>query len=475
MSLEDLEGHGIASTLVGGAQILPFPPVPRLQRRRRERMAKHRCPYRAKECIAMKNVLIGLALLAAIGFGDRARAEIGAPDPAPGATMLLPYFEVDSKDPSGNGVDTLVTIGNASATAILVHVTFWTDLGFPTLRENIYLTGYDMQTMDLREYFVRGKQVRTASVGQDRDDSISPHGPISQDINFASCSGLLPAPRLLTDYELVNFKQLHTGDMVDAYGLCASQSFGDGIARGYVTFEAVNNCTLQVPSEPGYFFPGGTGSATNQNVIFGEYRIINRSNGFAVRDSLTAIEANGLDPETSMPGQYTFYGRYLNGSGADNREPLPTTWATRFDGRNGGDANVVVWRDSKTASQNPFSCTGKPNWYPLFATQIVAFDDQENPTLLEEPLDGSFPAQANRVQVGGAALPVPFSSGWLFLNLDHVGAFGASSFPAENPAFGQGQVTSLHDGPGGADSAESGTSLFSPGDADGVPVVLPIP
>ena len=67
----------------------------------------------------------------------------------------------------------------------------------PTLDFDIYLTGYDVQTINLRDIFVAGNLPRTASVGQDPDDDISPQGPVSQDINFASC-GTLPHSDLPT-------------------------------------------------------------------------------------------------------------------------------------------------------------------------------------------------------------------------------------------------------------------------------------
>ena len=34
---------------------------------------------------------------------------------------------------------------------------------------------------------------------------------------------------------------------------CAGQDLGDRIARGYVTVDTVNNCTLRFPGDAGYF------------------------------------------------------------------------------------------------------------------------------------------------------------------------------------------------------------------------------
>src|SRR4028119_2495923 len=89
-------------------------------------------------------MVMGISLLA-----GTARAEIGTIDAVPAATLLLPYFECDLDDnlaPADGGVTTLFSINNASATAVLAHVTLWTDESIPTLDFDIYLTGYDVQT-----------------------------------------------------------------------------------------------------------------------------------------------------------------------------------------------------------------------------------------------------------------------------------------------------------------------------------------
>ena len=95
---------------------------------------------------------------------------------------------------------TLFSVNNASATAVLAHVVVWSDLSVPVLDFNIYLTGYDVQTINLRDILVNGSLPRTASDGQDPQDTISPQGDFSQDINFASCTGQLPPPALPANF-----------------------------------------------------------------------------------------------------------------------------------------------------------------------------------------------------------------------------------------------------------------------------------
>ena len=69
----------------------------------------------------------------------------------PAATLLLPYFEVDFDNP--NGITTLFSINNASATAAVAHVVLWSDESVPTFDFDIYLTGYDVQTISVRDIF----------------------------------------------------------------------------------------------------------------------------------------------------------------------------------------------------------------------------------------------------------------------------------------------------------------------------------
>src|SRR4051795_3737229 len=141
----------------------------------------------------MKKTVLSLALLGLLALGGQAFAVICTVDDVPGATLLLPYFEVDLANPTG--VTTLFSINNASATAVLAHVVVWSDLSVPVLDFNVYLTGYDVQSINLRDVLA-GNLPQTASAGQDPNDTISPKGQFSQDVNFASCQGQLPTGAL---------------------------------------------------------------------------------------------------------------------------------------------------------------------------------------------------------------------------------------------------------------------------------------
>jgi hypothetical protein len=358
---------------------------------------------------------------------DAATTRKTAPEPA--ATLLLPYFEQDVG--SRNGVTTQFSVNNASDQAVLAHITVWSDLSVVVLDFNIYLTGYDVQTISLRD-LLSGILPRTASAGQDPADTISPQGAFSQDIDFASCNGLLPPPAVLPASFVAHLQQSLTGRPDALFsGLCFGRALGDNIARGYITIDTVSNCTFRNPSVSGYFAAGGTGDATNQNVLWGDYFYSNPATGAAEGNTLVHIVADANDPETSTSGQYTFYGRYVGWSAVDNRRPLGTNFAVRY--LNGGPSvnttSLIVWRDSKKI-QAPFTCPvvdgTRPSWYRLGQEKIFIFDEQEQPavppSLNVSPQPAGafspFPAETQRVAVGGTDFPVPFNSGWLLLNLN---------------------------------------------------------
>ena len=392
--------------------------------------------------------LSALVILFAIPLAANAAVRKTAPEPA--ATLLLPYFEQDLGNASGPS--TVFSVNNASANAVLAHVTIWSDLSVAVLGFNIYLTGYDVQTINLRDILVNGLLPRTASAGQDPGDIISPKGVFSQDINFASCTGVLPPPNLPPAF-IQHLQSSLTGKPSPILGnLCAGRALGDNVARGYITIDTVNNCTLRIPGDPGYFGAGGTGDATNQNVLWGDYFYINLATDNAEGNPLVHIVADGADPETSVAGQYTFYGRYVNWTAVDNRHSLCTNFAVRFlnGGAYAGGTSLIVWRDSKV-NQAPFTCPVvagvRPPWYALGQERIVIFDETEQPQVPQSsPVSPStpgsvapFPAESQRVAVGGPSLPVPFNFGWLYLDLNTT-VTPAGAVPPVDPAAAQAWV-----------------------------------
>jgi hypothetical protein len=414
-----------------------------------------------------------------------AAAEICTVDDVPAATLLLPYFEVDLDDPT-NGVNTLFSINNASASAAVAHVTVWTDWSFPTLDFDVYLTGFDVQTINLRDIF-NGNLPVTADAGADPGDTgnpadgISNKGILSQDINFPGSSG--PCVKayvnpVLDAVRVTNLRAAHTGVNAPAYGGCAGADHGDNIARGYVTVDSVTQCNLLFPSSATYF---SGGIADNRNILWGDYFYVNSAQNFAQGETLVHVESctgatggtvfsgyvgNGAGWCPFTPGEYTFYGRYAAVAGQDQREPLATTFATRFlnGGVFDGGTDLIVWRDSKTIPtgiNGVRTCGATPAWFPLNQADVVAFDEQENPQdlcftgdIVSPPLGGEqtcFPLEAQRVSLQGGNVigsdPTPAAQfGWMYLNLNTTVA--GVAYPAADPSIAQAWVTTVMDAEG---------------------------
>jgi len=370
----------------------------------------------------MKKLALSFALLALFALGGQSFALIGTIDNVPAATLLVPYFEIDPAN--ATGLTTLFSVNNASATAVLVHATVWSDQSVPVLDFDIYLTGYDVQTVNLRDVLVAGLLPQTASAGQDGGDKISPKGPVSQDINFASCSGVLPPGPLGAGFRAHLLAWL-TGNKSPTTGDCAGAKTGDGIMRGYVTLDTVNSCNKFFPSD-GIAY---NTVLTYQNVLWGDVIYVNPSQNFATAQPAVHIEA---DPVTMVAPLHTFYGRYLQLAPAtDHREALPTTMASRFVNGGGfsGGTSLIVWREANQSATS-YSCNlqGPPSWYPLGSTQIALFDEQEHPVTTQPCQSGdptcsstiTIPNETQRVSVADDLLS-PFQFGWVYLNLQHSG------------------------------------------------------
>ncbi len=279
------------------------------------------------------------------------QAEICGIDAVPAATLLLPYFEVDISDGDGSGaadglgVNTVFTINNAGSEPALVHITLWTDWSFGTVDFDVFLTGYDSVTVDLFQVIGLGILPMTADEQNDPTDTISPNGGNPDwDGSFPSCVGFFPFPEPALIGGLIDRVQNgHSGYPVPSLGGncageglngsigCSSGSCPAGtIARGYVTVDSMNGCSTLFPFDTDYFGDGGTGTANNDNILWGEFVFLKDAETTA-GGPLVAVEADDLFSTSSTPTQYTFYGRFTNGDGgADNRAPLGAFWDAPF-------------------------------------------------------------------------------------------------------------------------------------------------
>jgi hypothetical protein len=397
-----------------------------------------------------KKIFVCLLLVGLMAVGGQALAVVGANDDVPAATLLLPYFEValDETD----GITTLFSINNASAAPALAHVTVWTDLSVPILDFDVYLTGYDVQSFNLRDLLVGGELPVTGP-------AITPAGAFSDpNVNFPNCAGgtateyaPLPATVVGIIQDALTGVPLRAGSSV---GQCAGVPYGDRIARGYITVDSVSECSDFFPSSPAYFVDGGLGVANNLNVLWGDYFYIDPANAFAQGETLVHIEADGTILGAGVPScditdfnPNTFYCRYTGVPGADNREGLPSMWASRYlqAGAFTGGTDFVVWR-SNNGAQGTFNCGAFPP-FALLNNEIVVFDEDENPVTPDDlpsgpfgtPEEFPFPWETQRVAVG-PGFSTPFDFGWTYLNLNIGTNFYQSWVSAIMSADGQFSV-----------------------------------
>jgi hypothetical protein len=375
----------------------------------------------------MKKLVSCFAVASLLALGSSAIADLCTIEATPAATLLLPYFEVDIDDP--NGVDTFFSINNASAAAALTHVIIWGDWSVEALDFNVYLTGYDVQTIGLGLIIRNGVLPVTYF-----HNSVSPNGAYSDGHTaFPGCDALPYDEPALTQEYIDHLQAILTGQPSDLIGACGGEDHGDDHARGYVTVDVMNACTLLTPCEDGYFHDGsgvpGTGAGAYTNILWGDWYMIDYGNNFAQGDNLVHIEA--ADPADLIGidqiSDGSFWNRCTTPFGgapfADLRESLATTFATRFyqNAAFTGGTDFLVWKDSQIDNHGGVSCAAGPSWYPIPEAQVIFFDEQENP----EPVgtnspcpqeDVLFPLETQRVSVDD--IDVSPESGWVYLNLN---------------------------------------------------------
>ncbi len=384
----------------------------------------------------MRAIIPWFVVVSLAGFG--AHAEIGTIDQAPAATLLAPYFEIG---PEPGRTTTILRVQNVSATATLARVTLWTDLSYPTLAFDIYLTGYDVQAVNLMDVFLQRIVPPTADRARDPGDQISPQGPLSLDSTFPGCDdpddlgygddgplwGLPPPVPTFSENAADDLRYAHQGlpsvhGTYMAPGMAAAMQHDDDLMRGFVTVDVVQQCSQLVPTDPGYFLPGGTGVAALHNVLTGEVLQVDPTNNFMQADTLVPIEASASHPLTSSPTpglvKPTFYGALLPtpGSAADHREPLPSRWLVPYRGQPDSPPALEVWREPD-GPVTPFNPNTIDPVAPILLTEALPFNSEEVPAT---PFaDDALPWPSGRYTLNDPGTPLPHRQGWILLDLSN--------------------------------------------------------
>jgi len=407
--------------------------------------------------------------------------DIGA-DPA--ATLLVPYFEVNSADV--NGMDTLVGVVNTSPNELVARVVVWNVDAYSIFGFNIFLTGYDVVTFSMRQVLVYGHFPNNActsdtyrftshNVDCDGDGQYFNNAWTQNDGLFSSNG---------TAWDVACYPDASPAAIADWQCKLSIGSY-DGYNTNYVGYLTIDNTitcagglhdmNAALYFKPNYLDTDGDGIKDhgileNSNVLLGDIIYFDRTNSMADAVPAVSIEAMGESSSLSghtwgmLPEEWqdwgisSFYYKYEFPIGmtlpTDAREPLPVEWGFRYIGNASFDGGtwVDVWR-SHNPSFDHWSVPGGPcNWggtigmaYSVIYNQlseeigypgapVIAFDEEEN---TEQWADGpgppvSIPIAAQRIQVSvNASMPWPLvaESGWIAISFDtDYTVFGSTAF-----------------------------------------------
>ena len=352
---------------------------------------------------------------------------------APAATLLLPYFEVDLANAAGE--TTLFTIVNTSNLDQIAHVTLWTDLSFPVIDFNIYLTGYDVQAINLFDVISRGVIAPDAGTGTAIATSKrrAPTSDVNATLNLGACDRL---PGTLDPQYVTRMQQAFTQGRVPDLGVlegCNEVGLVHTNAIGYATIDTADLCSTSLPTDPGYF----TSEIRFDNVLIGDYQQVNSSQNFAQGNPMVHIRAipEGGDVGTVATINFdrTFYSRYQAGGVLDRRQPLPSVFDARWiqGGANQMATSYKIWREGATGVGAPLpdEC-GEYDQNNTNVAEIVRFDEQENPvgdvpvSRVSPPITTEFTLpETSRTSVADASIYPQLTNGatagWMYLNLDN--------------------------------------------------------
>ncbi|HEX3583476.1 MAG TPA: hypothetical protein VH087_17020 [Thermoanaerobaculia bacterium] len=377
-------------------------------------------------CLCVATAIVPASAQTTFSTDNNASCDIGY---YPAATLLLPYFEVDINSSTTTALSTTVTVVNTSKQPQIVRATVWTDMGYPIFWFNLFLTGYDAQSLSLYEVLVRGRlPITSSSSAPGRASASNASNPYTMQNTLCDSIAGSIAPPLLQRIQ----SALTTGVM--GAGACPVGTAHKN-AIGYITLDVVNSCSDDSPLDAKYW----NDVLLYDNVLTGDYIRINPSSSGKEAGANPLVHVRAI-PEsgpsgarTATPFPYTFYDRYAHGG--DRRQPLPSIFGVRFidGGPTAFLTSLTIWREgTATASNDPCDYAANAK-LALPHTNVVRFDEHENATV--NASDGSTPASL-LLPANSPILP-PVSAagdhgGWFWLSLDNGRMGGAMKRPSQN-------------------------------------------
>ncbi len=396
-----------------------------------------------------KFVTFTLAAALIVAASSVAYANICAFDAVPAATLLFPFVTLDYNNPV-DGSTTLFAITNVSSEAQIVHITVWSDASIGVLDFNVVLSGYDVQTMNIRDILYNGILPITGTTGSlivsggvDQDgpyqlvyddpdlpeatsalyDRCNPVDFVSYPGNYA---GGIPQSTLDLFKTKLQFSQTFLRGHVD----CAftPYSIGDWFEGRttadptwmYITADVVWTCNKMFPDGNSQYWSDGPlnnptfdefgAQRMVDNVIIGDVIWVNNAARFSEADNAVHIEADmnlgavATENPFVQGDHVSFYERYAGALYGlqDYREPLPTAWAFRYIGYGSSEMSTFVraWKGSTASDRIQDLVISQADGY-MFAWDDVpytyyAWDEDEN--VIEGP--GEDPWSGSEVPPG---------------------------------------------------------------------------
>ncbi|MEA2571618.1 MAG: hypothetical protein QOI24_3619 [Acidobacteriota bacterium] len=382
----------------------------------------------------------------------------------PAATLLVPYFEVDFSAGQSGAATTLFTVQNVSAVPQIAHVTLWTDWGYPVISFPMFLSGYDVQAINLYDVLVANRIAPPSGTSNEsplpannpagaRPDANASNPNFGPTAAFDCAQGVVP--QSIPSSMLVDVRTLLTtgrgGNSISCPSGASQAQVGSNHgakAIGYLTIDVVSTCWNDVPTSTGYF----SHVILFDNVLVGDYQqVVPRgATSYAQGGPMVHIRAIpeggaiGSQPATNLP--YTFYDRLTKNEPSrtfDRRQPLPSTFAARYiqGGTGGFNTQLKIWREALTsgdAACNTYVTNGN-----MTIAEQFRFDEHENAVTL--PSKTVLQAASLLPTTSSVFPPVPSAAGdvagWMYLNLNNGGSTAYSA--ATGRDFRTGTTTSV--------------------------------
>jgi len=370
---------------------------------------------------------------------------------APAATLLVPYFEVDSISPGG--MDTLVGITNVDDDPIVAHVVVWNVDGWSVFAFNIYLTGYDVVTFSMRQVLLHGhmpnngcatasSRFTTRYIDCNGNGLYFDNAWTANDGMFSSSFGA---------YDIACYDTTGPATLADWQCKLSIGSYDGWNADfvGYLTIDNVLTCGYGLPdTHPVPYFRTDYldtnhdgvrdhGILENSNSLMGDIfyydHDANQSDGMPAvhieawgeQNALAGHSWGSRPAEWAEGGVSTFYYKYEAIAGFppyDAREPLPLRWAFRYIGNAAfdGGTTVDVWRSHNAIFDHWMVNGGPCGWFDYGLAYTVLYNVFDGTLGLPRPRLTAWDEEENTVSGTGDGWPWGYGFDLIYLATQRV-------------------------------------------------------